>query len=150
MRIHSSDKKMLAKMAVALPSLQQSEPDGTPAFKWRKVRGSELLADDPQATDQAGHPIAANKGYWRRVPMLVDHYHQLTSAFLKDGMPGARRYCDEVKAFVSGARKPRPWWQRKWYAFLLRIGITTEYMRQQAERMRWMSTTPANLNTMTR
>ncbi len=133
MRITTEVRKELNAMATALPRLQNSNPDGTPMFRWAKSMGSELIAEDAKATDRMGNPIEPGVIYWRRVPRMVNHEAVLIGIYRVEGMEGCRTYCDEVNAFVEGARKRRTWYKRLWYTLLIRMGITTTYMREQAK-----------------
>lgn len=141
MKINQKDRRDIERMAAALPNIQNSNPDGSPLFKWVKEKGAQLLADDPQATSKTGQPIEATRSYWRRVPVMVNHKHTLLGIFRVEGMDGCREYCDVVKAFVSGAKKRRPWYMRMYYRALLRLGITTAYMREQRKLHQLMNPT---------
>jgi hypothetical protein len=146
-KILTSTKQELARLAFELPRLQRSNPDGSPMFKWRPVLGSQLLAEYAKATDNAGNPIAPKRRYWRNEPVLVDHYAEMKRALEHGGMNAVYNYHKDAKAIVDNATRKRHWLQVWWWKVLLRLNIFTETMRQQMETLRHINTKPTNITT---
>lgn len=132
-----SDKLTLQRMAEELPRLQRSQPDGSPKYRWQPRKGQELLNNGVNE-DRQGHPIAANKTYWFKEPVMVNHMECLMVAYDAGGMAQCEKYCAEVREFIAKSKRPRPWWQRMAYTALLRMGLTTAAMRAQANTINLM------------
>jgi len=139
-------KHELTAITNELPRLQRSNPDGSPAFKWKRVLGKELI-DQGITTDREGHPIIANKYYWRNEPMLIDHYSELRKRHNEGGMDAVNAYAAQAKAIVAKAMRKRHPLQLWWWKVLLRLNIFTEAMRQQMETMRITTSKPTNITT---
>lgn len=131
MKLLNTHKKKLAEIANDLPQLQRSEPNGKPAYKWKRELGRNMLERDPKMLDAAGQPIAANRYYWMEVPSMVNHYEHLKAALVRGGWEAVTKYCEDARAILEQATRIRPWWQRTFYAWMLRFGIYTRGMEAQ-------------------
>lgn len=95
----NSKLRQIADQLPLFPKLKNGKIDFT--YAKRIVYGDEILKENPDAKDEKGNPILANKQYGVLKPIIKYHNHflNLKNIFKNDGESGVNKYINTVFEF---------------------------------------------------
>lgn len=85
-------KKEIRRMAKGLPPLTHKKRS-----QKIRVKGSAVLAENPNAVDEKGIRLSESKYYLQTQPLPVNHEKELEQTFIDFGWDGVHNYIEQCK-----------------------------------------------------